>query len=316
VRDGEQDATARLTAEIDNIRSALEWLARNGHVRHGLRIVWGLWFFWVTRGLVAEGLRWARWAVAEAPKIPQKERAFGLLGASELLRMFGDSGLALRLKQELVQQFRELGQENRVAATLSDMAEMAAVAGDFDEARRLGREALVLRRRLGARWGIAHALSNQGSVEFLAGDFARALGLYEEAIPYLEEPYVPTNLAAVTLMAGESARRAGDSVGAMPLLLRALRLHDELEHRAAFPELLQEIAAASPGCPAEAVRLLGASERLLSEMGVPRWDPADYERIVAALRAELGAEVFGEAWVEGGALPEDEALALAARCLD
>jgi hypothetical protein len=68
--------------------------------------------------------------------------------------------------------------------------------------------------------------------------------------------------------------------------------------------------------PAAAVRLLGASQRLLSEMGVRRWDPADYEQTVAALRAELGEAAFEEAWAEGAALSEDEALSLAARCLD
>jgi predicted ATPase len=315
MRDGDPDATARLTAEIDNIRGALDWLARQGDAREGLRIVWGLWYFWVTRGLVAEGLRWARWAVAEAPKAPPNERAFGLLGASELLRMFGDPDLALRLKRELVPQFRELGPEKRVASTLADMADMLADAGEFDEARRLGGEALALRRRLGTPSGIAHALASVATVEFRAGDFTRARNLYEESIALSEEPSIPTDLAQALLMAGESARRAGDPAGAVPLVLRALRLFKELGERAAFPELLQEIAAASTRHTA-AVRLLGASERLLSEMGVPRWDPADYEQTVATLRAELGEVAFEEAWAEGAALSEDEALSLAARCLD
>jgi predicted ATPase len=314
MRDGEPDATARLTAEIDNFRLALEWIARYGDARDGLLIVWGLWYFWVTRGLVAEGLRWARWAVAEAPKAPPKERAFGLLGASELLRMFDDADLALRLKRELVEQFRELGPENRVASTMADIAEMLAVTGDFGEARRFSTESLALRRRLGSRWGIAHALGNLGGVEFHAGNFIRARELFEEALTYAEEPYVATSVATETFMAGESARRAGDVAGAAPLLLRALRLLQELGQRAAFPELLQEIAAAT--CrPADGVRLLGASERLLVEMGVPRWDPGDYEGTVARLRAELGDAAFDEAWAMGAALSEDEALSLAGRCL-
>ena len=315
LRDGEAAATAWLTAEIDNIRNALEWLAGEGDVRQGLRIVWGLWYFWLSRGVVDEGLRWARWAVAEAPKAPPNERTFGLLGASELLRNFGDPDQALQLKRELLEQLRELGPERRVASTLGDLTEMLAAAGDFDEARRLGGEALVLGRRLGARFGIAHALANLGMVEFLAGDFARARELYEESIPYVEEPYVPTDLAASALMAGESARREGDLAGAVPLLERALRLFQDLGVRWAFPELLQEIAGATSHSPADAVWLLGASERLLLEMGVPRWDPADYEQTVATLRAEIGDEAFEEAWTAGAALAEDEALSLAASCL-
>jgi tetratricopeptide (TPR) repeat protein len=251
-----------------------------------------------------------------AREAPPAERAFGLLAASELIRMFGDPEFALRLKRELVPLFRELGLENRVASTLSDITGMLADSGELEEARRLGDEALALRRRLGTPYGIAHALINRGIVEFYAGDFGRAREFFEEAIRYSEDPYVPTGLAAGFLMAGESARRSGDVAGAAPLLRRALRLHEELGQRASFPELLQEAAAACAGQPALATRLLGASDRLLSEMGIPRWDPADYERTVAALRVELGAASFEEALAEGAALSEEEALALAASCLD
>ena len=315
-REGDPDATARLTAEVDNIRSALEWLARHGDVGRGMRIVDGLWYFWITRGLVAEGLRWARWAVAAAPAAPPQERMLGLLAASELFRSLGDPDLALRLKRELLPELRVLRPGNDLASTLSDMADMLALAGDFAEARRLGREALVLRRRLGVRSGIGHALSNLGMVEFRARDFARARELNEEAIALFEEPYVPTKLALAALLAGESARRTGDLSGALPLLFHALRLCRELGQRGTFPELLQEVAAASTDRPADAVRLLGASERLLSEMGVPRWDPPDYEQTVASFRAELGEAAFDEAWTAGAALSEDEALSLAGRCLD
>jgi tetratricopeptide (TPR) repeat protein len=278
--------------------------------------VWGLWYFWSTRGFVAEGLGWADWAVAAAPHAPPVERGFGLLAASELHRMFGDADLALRIKRELVTHFREHGPENRVASTLADLAEMHAVEGDFDEARRLSDEAIALRRRLGTRWGIAHALGNRGMVEFRAGDFRRARELHEEAITFAEEPCVPTSLAAAVLMAGESARRTGDLAGAFPLLRRALQLHQELGQRAAFPELLQEIAAASIGRPGDAVRLLAASERLLAEMSLPRWDPDDYAQTVARLRRELGDDAFDQTRATGAALTEDEALSLAASCLD
>jgi tetratricopeptide (TPR) repeat protein len=254
--------------------------------------------------------------VGEAPKAPASERAFGLLGASELIRMFGDPNLALRLKREVLARFRELGIENRVASTLADITEMLAEAGDFDEARRLGDEALALRQKLATPYGIAHALGHKGTVEFLAGDFARAREFFERSIQLYEDPYLPAGVAAGLLMAGESARRSGDLAATGPLLLRALRLHQELGQRAAFPELLQEAAAACAGQPALATQLLGASDRLLSEMGIPRWDQADYDRTVAALRAELGAAPFEEALAEGAALSEDEALSLAASCLD
>jgi hypothetical protein len=97
--------------------------------------------------------------------------------------------------------------------------------------------------------------------------------------------------------------------------LRALLLARELGLRAVFPELLQEIAPVAAS-PVEGARLLSASERLCAELGMPRWDPSGYEQTAASMRTELGERGFSEPWAAGAALAEDEALALAAACLD
>ena len=203
-----------------------------------------------------------------------------------------------------------------LASVLTDIAAILAGAGDFDEARRVVGEALALRQKIGAPGGISHALGYLGVVELRAGEFTRARELSEEAITFAEDPYLPTLVAALSLTAGAAARRSGDLAGAVPLLLRALRLLEDLGQRAAFPELLQEVAAADIRRPAVAARLLGASERLVSETGMPRDDPADYEETLATLRAALGDAAFEEAWTAGAELSDDEALSLAARCLD
>jgi hypothetical protein len=126
MRHGDPDATARLTAEIDNLRSSLGWLAPQGDVGQGFRILDGLWYFWIAHGLVTEGLRWARWAVDEALKAPPDESVLGLLAASELFRFFGDPVGGLRLKLELLPRLREVSPERHFPATLSDAADMLA----------------------------------------------------------------------------------------------------------------------------------------------------------------------------------------------
>jgi tetratricopeptide (TPR) repeat protein len=253
--------------------------------------------------------------VVEAPKAPPNERALGLLDASELFRFFGQTADGLRLKLELLPQLRELSPERLYPATLADAAEMLAEAGDFERARRLGREAVAWRRRLGKPSGINHALSNLAMVEFRAGNFVQARRLSEEALELVEEPFVPTNALYSALLAGESARRAGDRPSARRLLLRAVGLCQELGQRGVLPELLQEVAAAGAG-GIDSVRILSASQRLVTELGLPRWDIADYERTVSALRGELGDAAFEEAWADGAGLQEDRALLLAAGCLD
>ncbi len=53
----------RLEAELDNIRSALEW-SRDHHVEDGLRMAADLFWFWHIRGFSSEGLEWVEKLVA------------------------------------------------------------------------------------------------------------------------------------------------------------------------------------------------------------------------------------------------------------
>ena len=314
-RHGDPEATHLLTDEIDNLRAGLEASAGRGDIGDAFWMLDGLWYFWIAKGHAAEGLRWARWAVGEAPNAPPEERDVGLLDASELFRFFGHQAEGLRIKRELLPRLREVSPTRHFPATLTDIADMLAEVGEFDEARQLAAQAVAIRRELGTRSGINHALVGLAMVEFRAGQFGTARELSEEALSLVEDPPVPTNARDTALLAGESARRCGDRSSARRLLLQALRLSAELGHRATFPELLQEIAAASTA-RADSVRLLSASEGLLREVGLPRWDPHDYERTIAELRATLGDTVFEEAWNNGATLSEKEVLSLAAGCLD
>jgi predicted ATPase len=314
MRDGDRDATARLIEELGNFRAVLEWSAASGSPQPAFSIVWALFYFWLTRGLRAEALRWAQWVVAEADKLSPSERAFGLSGASEVFREFGDAELAEHLKRELIPVFKQLGLDNRVAATLANLADMASTRGDFAEARRLAEEALALRRTLGADGGIAHALSSRAMVEFLAGDFAQAAMLFKDALRFDERSGRPTDVQQSVLMVGECARRLGDVETGRLYLHRALVLGRELGHRRYFPELLQEIAAVADSRDV-AAQLLAAADRLSREKDLPRWDPDDLARTMELVRDDLGPD-FTTAWEAGAGLTEEEALALADRCLE
>ena len=115
-------------------------------------------------------------------------------------------------------------------------------------------------------------------------------------------------------MSGECARRCGDTEGARAHLRRSLPLARELGQRAAFPELLQEVAAVAEP-KGVAAQLLAAGDRLWREIDVPRWDPEDFAKTVELVRAGLGPD-FATAWEAGAGLTEDEALALAGDCLE
>ncbi len=71
--------------------------------------------------------------------------------------------------------------------------------------------------------------------------------------------------------------------------------------------------AAARGRTREAVRLFGAVEALLEQLGtsLERNERADYDRYVAAVRTELDQAAFDTAWAEGRNLSLDQAVALA-----
>jgi hypothetical protein len=66
--------------------------------------------------------------------------------------------------------------------------------------------------------------------------------------------------------------------------------------------------AGAEGQPERAARLLGAAEALLEATGVRliAADRAEYDRNVAAVRAQLDEAAFAAAWAEGRAMAADD----------
>jgi len=79
---------ARLEAERDNLRAALEWADTTGAHETMLRLVTALAVFWVLRGHTAEGGRWFARALAH-DDVPSVVRARALWGAAHVA-VYGD----------------------------------------------------------------------------------------------------------------------------------------------------------------------------------------------------------------------------------
>jgi predicted ATPase/class 3 adenylate cyclase len=314
VREGDAVATATIEAELDNFRSVLDWAVEHSEPRFVLKLVSAVGFFWVSRGYTRESLHWAERATEAAERVPAAEAARSMVEVSEIIRFFGDPQRSIRMKYDLVPVLDGLGEGRWAAATLSDLAQMVADLGDFPEARRLADDALTRRRVLGDVGGIAHAVYARALVEFAAGNFAAARDLFEEAQPLAEKAGWAIDAAEAVAMIGECARRCGDVAGGKKHLRQALLLLRDLGQRLGVPELLQEAAALAER-PHTAARILAASDRLLGELGVARWDPTDYEHTLATTRKRLGEDAFDLAWREGLSLTEHEAIDLALRSL-
>jgi len=155
------------------------------------------------------------------------------------------------------------------------------------------------------RGWVAGTLERRGEVAALLAEglaLGRALG---------DQAGVATALTTL----GQMARAQGDAARAAALLAEGLALQRELGDQHGVAECLEGLAGVVgvQGQPARAALLFGAAEALRDAIGapVPPADRADYERSVAAVRAQLDAAAFGAAWAEGRSTPLEQAITVA-----
>ncbi len=139
---GQPETVARLRADRDNLRAALDFsLSTPGEERAGLRLAGTLWFYWHACGAPREGLYWLDRALAASPE-PTRERARGLWVAGLL----------------------------------------AATTQDFPRGRRQATEALALARALGDTAEAAHAEYVIGVIRLFGDDLPGALTHFEATV--------------------------------------------------------------------------------------------------------------------------------------
>ncbi len=183
--------------------------------------------------------------------------------AQVLLVSQGDRARVSPLLEECLALSREVGFKEGIAAYYCISGQLALSQGDLVTARSLAETGVALYREIGHQHGTANALGVLGRVFVLEGDYATAQKLYEQSLAL--------------------ARKVGDK----------LNIVSDLEGLAAV--------AAVQGDPAWAARLWGAAEALREAMGtpIPPVYRADYDRSLAAARAQLGVKAFAAAWARG-----------------
>ncbi|MER5214168.1 LuxR C-terminal-related transcriptional regulator [Streptomyces sp. NPDC002838] len=112
---GQRDIVARLRADLDNLRAALDFsLTAPGEALAGLRLAGTLWFYWHACGAPREGRYWLDRALDANPE-PTRERARGLWVA----------GLLAGCPEDLTRGLRRAEDAHALARRLGDAAEAA-----------------------------------------------------------------------------------------------------------------------------------------------------------------------------------------------
>jgi predicted ATPase/DNA-binding winged helix-turn-helix (wHTH) protein len=208
--------------EIDNFRSALDWLFQTQDVDWGLRLCMALCRFWDMREYLTEGrIRLQTVLRMAGAKFP-KERAWvaHFLGAFSTAQ--GDYPAAEHFLQQSLALYEELGDEPGIAVSLNALAVAARDRGDYAAAQSNFERSLACWRMLSDRLAIARCLHNLANVVKVRGDYPRARWALSEAADIFEELSDRTGVAWSINQQGDVARAEGDMAAARALYQRAL----------------------------------------------------------------------------------------------
>ena len=304
---------SRLDLERENILSAHAWCDRaHGGAETGLRLVYAVKLYWISRGLLGLGYRVTVEALSRAAHEPSSARCRALFGAGQLACFMGRYAEARRYLEESLTIARDIGDRRRIAAVLQPLGVASLAQGDAATARGYAAEALEMARELGNKRELATALNVLAAIHRVEGRLDVAEPLYENVVALARELGDRESIAIGLLNLAMASIGRGSSDRARELLLEALAIAEEIGSKQTGQSVL-EVSAGLAALRKEwryAARFYGAAEAQAEQTGLRR-DPADEAfllPLVANARAALNEVDFAEADAAGRALPYGSAL--------
>lgn len=214
--------------EIDNFRSALDWLFQALDLNWGLRLCVALFRFWDMREHLTEGRARLETVLRLAGGEHAKERArvSHFLGA--LTTSQGDYPAAEHFLEQSLSLYEELGDQSGIAASLNALAITARDRGDYSSAQSNFERSLACWRMLPDRLAIARCLHNLANVVKVRGDYPRARWALREATDIFEALGDHSGAAWSINQQGDIARAEGDMTAARGFYQRALSAFREI----------------------------------------------------------------------------------------
>jgi predicted ATPase/DNA-binding SARP family transcriptional activator len=304
-----------LEREHDNFRAALVWSGtpagrQSCGLEAELTLAGRLSPFWEMRGYWREGRERLEAALAgDTTALPREARARALNGVGVLAERMGDTAAARVRYEECLAIWQQLGNQRGVGSVTMNLGRIATDAKDFAAAHRWYAESLEIAQELKHDWLTAANFTNLGLLAEAEND-AEAQQRYEEAALSLWRRMGESHgivLSQLSLSALFSRQR--DFPTAYRALLESFTLLQELRDKRSLSDAFHQLAVAEnrQGRTPQAVRLWGAVQRLIDEMGV---DPgAEFPSVLEAARQEVGGEGFNSAFEQGRTMSTDAAVA-------
>ncbi len=253
-------------AEIDNFRSALDWLFRARETEWALRLCVALFRFWDMREHLAEGRMRLETVLHLAGDGHPRERAKVSQFLGALTTAQGDYTAAEHFLQQALSLYEEMDDQWGIAASLNALAVSARDRGDYTSAQGNFERSLACWRLLPDQLAIARCLHNLANVVKVRGDYARARWALREATDIFETLGDRSGAAWSINQQGDIAREQGELTAARGFYQRALVAFREAGDR-------------------------WGSARSLTDLGIIDCDEGNSEAAYAAYREALEAFV-------------------------
>lgn len=237
----------RLEAEIDNFRTALTAMLQQAPTI-ALALAAALGPFWRRRA-ITEGWHWLPAALAAAP-LASPVRAKALMFAGSLARLNGAPAQARIWLEESVAFWRTQDDPDRLAQALRHLG-WAYYSLDAKQSLHHFEECLGLFRRLGNQQRMAQCLTDLAHlIGEVKADFAQAAAYVSESLALMRVLGDQIGTADALLTLAEFMELLGDYVAATPLYLEALELYRLLGHQVGIGSSLVSLTENSWHCQA------------------------------------------------------------------
>lgn len=305
----------RLEREHDNFRAAIRWALDSGDAQLSLLLCGWLTMFWYYRSYFTEGRRWMEEAIRGVDTVPLDlaGKAYNQLGV--LAQGQGDLDTALDLYKKTLSVWREVGDRQRAARSLYNVAGALVMNAQLEEARPYLEEVLPFFLEAGERHMASSCLNYLGILAEHRGDLDQAVAYCEQSLAIDEEVGDTRHIGAIMARLGEIALRRADVAEAERLFHESLRISHALADKSRVARTLENLGATAQarGESGRAARLFGAADALRRDTGAPQ-SPLDRAAIgpyAAAARAALGEANWRPAWAAGSAMDIEQAVTFA-----
>jgi predicted ATPase/DNA-binding SARP family transcriptional activator len=307
---------ARLDAEHDNLRAALDWLGvQEGGGAAELRLAAALGRFWYVRGHIREGLARLRHAIGRGGDQAEPALAKALRTASALAVIQGDYALAHDLASRSLTAYRELGDRVGAARSLSNLGAILHAQGELDLAAVTLEECIRDCADLSEDRLLALAQNNRGDVALSQGDLDTAAENFERSLAILRTLGDTANVARSLYNLGAVAVEQGRLRDGRALLGESIALAEGVGDSEDVAWCLIGLAAVAAGTDRhfEGAQMLGCATALLELIGanMKPFEERLYERTRGRVKSALGADALADALATGARLGVTAAVALA-----